>query len=660
MSDFLWMTKSKQNKYTFPLDVFLVSGDHHRLSSATTPIKEFDSVDFSLTTPTSALKQQSFSAVDFVNEYRSRVDSLDTLLEELQEFKDYLKEETISIIHKEYSSFIEFSSKLNTITVDQVTTSMPSLIQQMKEFESFIHNLMSKCEKELLVKRRATQKEYISKKLLEIYQLVKFNIFLKLNSEKEKVDSNSTDFGSEDCIFSSIADHLKFCTNTLKQIEGTLLELSEENISTHTNMEKQHMVVLFEFYEKVDALLKDAENLYLGQLSSSFLYFLKLNGQTGKQEELYHVGLLKILDCMESLYLFGNVGLIEDRLAISIVNPLLDSIFTKECITQCKNNPEINVKTLLYDTINTKLALVMDPILEINNIGEGSSPFTTTIMADYMISQDDNHLHTFIKRYNFINNSVLQPVISKLHSDQCKFLFEYRNTKTFHTMFLTQKQFTDDFCKRFVSRHEMDLFTYTLHTVIKTKWQTKIYFALVKQQAVKEFEAALSQQVQSNQQEVSLENACDLRLKGVMDKMIDLVKNSLFNPSSTFLPELTQDFLTLYIQTTSRFQKWLLEQYIPQLLTVCKNLSQDGSATPGYLCSLISKLVDLETTITNIDGSIFLTKQEEVLRLVKHSYQSRITLLDHKKEASPVFLILIDKIKSLLRDKLQKDPTISG
>ncbi|KAG2387414.1 hypothetical protein C9374_001746 [Naegleria lovaniensis] len=663
MTEFLWAVKSKQNKYTFPLDVFVFgsapssssersfSEPSHTTSSIKQDVDHTRSKDSMIPTPTTPTNGDSrtFSAIDFVNEYRSRVDSLDTLLEELQEFKEFLKEETISIIHKEYSSFIEFSRKLNTITIDQMNSSMPTLIHQMKEFENFIYNLISKCEKELHSKKRASQKEFISKKLLEIFTLLKSNLIPKLQLEAEKQSVANHEFSEDDLIFSSMADHVKQCSESMKQIEVILLELSEENISENI-LEKQHMAALFEFYEKVDVALKQTEQLFLDQVCSTFIFFIKINSKTLARSN-YNISLLKILDCMEGCYLFNNKRLLEQCLEQELINPLLDTIASKENLLQCKNNPEQHVKVLLYDNILQQVGNAIDPLLDILFSLERKSNIEELIQTGYTDAGIDTgpYIRKIVTSFKFITASVFQPISNRLQSDPCKFLYEYRNVKTFHFMFQGQKRFINEFKQKFVPKHETNTFTTAVKTLLLKKWQTKIYFALVKQQVVKDFESIISQKATSSSKDnINSESI----FTAITDKLVDLILNTIFNPDTTFLDEMSEDFILLFIQLISRYRKWLLEQLIPSMIQTSKNTTQEDELL-SRLCTLAKRLVGV---VDRLSGSIRMdifssTRTPQIKELLYNSLSERIGITEETEKFSPVFSSLIENIVNILKDK---------
>nr|CAG4715837.1 unnamed protein product [Naegleria fowleri] len=642
MTEFLWAVKSKQNKYTFPLEVFVLAGTP---SSSSLSFGDSNARKEAIM-PSATDDSRTFSAIDFVNEYRSRVDSLDTLLEELQEFKEFLKEETISIIHKEYSSFIEFSRKLNTITIDQMN-SMPTLIHQMKDFENFMYDLKSKCEKELKSKKRASQKEFISKKLLEIYTLLKSNLIPKLQSEQEKRSVANQEFSEDDLIFSSMADHIKQCSESMKQIELILLELSEENISENS-LEKQHLAVLFEFYEKVDLALKQTEQLFLDQVCSTFIYFIKINNKTLPRRN-YEISLLKILDCMEGCYLFNNTRLLEQYLEQELINPLLDTIMNKENLIQCKNNPEQQVKALLYDNILQQVGNAIDPLLDILFSFERKSNILELIHSSYISNATESYVRKIVSSFRFITSSVFQSVSNRLQSDPCKFLYEYRNVKTFHFMFKEQKRFINDFKQQNVPQHEENNFNIAVKSLLLKKWQTKIYFTLVKQQIVKDFEWIISQKTTSSKDN-NINN--ESKFTSITDKMVDLILNSIFNPDTTFLDEMSEDFVLLFIQLISRYRKWLLEEYIPWMIQSSKQTTQEDELL-SWLCTLAKRLVGLVNRLSSsIRTDIFPNQHaSQIKELISNSLSERIGIIEETETFSPVFSSLIENIVNLLKDK---------
>jgi hypothetical protein len=63
----------------------------------------------------SEFEQENFDAAEFVTSHRPKVENLETLKIELEEFLISLKEEIQTIIHDEYHDFITFSSSLGGI-----------------------------------------------------------------------------------------------------------------------------------------------------------------------------------------------------------------------------------------------------------------------------------------------------------------------------------------------------------------------------------------------------------------------------------------------------------------------------------------------------------------------------------------------------------------
>jgi len=649
MNEFLWWAKTKQSKYTFPLDVFLLPSISESSEMVANSGEKVDD------------GSSSFSAVDFVNEYRSRVDSLDSLLEELQEFKDFLKEETISIIHKEYSSFIEFSRKLNTITIDQVNSSMPNLIHQMKEFESFIHNLIDRCEAELLTKRLASKQEFLSKKLLDLYQLLRHNIIPKLQSEKERISGSN--FSNDDTyIFTPIAEQLDHCSACLKQIGDALLELSEEGAKTESTLQNQHLAVLFEFYEQVEGILKEAEDLFSKQVCATLSYFIK-NNCKNKGSDSYRITLVKLMDCMESCT-NGKTQVLEQYLKDHVVSNALDTILNMDVVLQCKNNPEQFTKTLIYDKIIENLLNLLDPILDIILCMGNRIQYREVLESNFLNIEDEllgekqtpdssNQLHRIVKSYKFATNSILDSIAGHLHSDQCKFLYEYRNVKVFHAMFNQQKAFVEQLIEKFVPNHEAACFREQVQTTLMKKWQTKIYFALVKQQIVKDFESVIAQQ--KNLTQVTLENMCSTQYSNVTDKLNELIVNYIFNPETTYMDELSNDFGLLFIQIITRYQKWIIEHYIPQVSIVSKNLSQTQESISNQYCALVQRLFAFTQNLNN-DIKVETFKGSHAQEIKTALIQSATHRLLFKTEnndiitLSPVLNVIEEKLVMILRE----------
>ncbi len=137
-SPFLWLPPSQQHKYTFPASIFV---------------------------------SDSFSANDFVQEFRSRVDNLDTLKQELAQFHHFLKEETISIIHRDYNAFIEFSGQLESIKdqVDQVKSSLPQVKESMQQFSSLVDTIVTQCSVQQTRVKNAQKKREQATFLLHVH-----------------------------------------------------------------------------------------------------------------------------------------------------------------------------------------------------------------------------------------------------------------------------------------------------------------------------------------------------------------------------------------------------------------------------------------------------------------------------------------------------------
>jgi hypothetical protein len=159
-SKFLWLPPSQQNKYTFPSSVFL---------------------------------DESFSATDFVQEYRSRVDNLETLKQELKQFHHFLREETVSLIHRDYNSFIEFSSQLESIKdqVDQVKISLPQVKESLQQFSQLVDDISTQCSIQQNRVKNAQSKRSIAMYMLNLH--TQLELLGKLLDERDFSCENDGD-----------------------------------------------------------------------------------------------------------------------------------------------------------------------------------------------------------------------------------------------------------------------------------------------------------------------------------------------------------------------------------------------------------------------------------------------------------------------------------
>ncbi|KAL9642010.1 hypothetical protein ABK040_004064 [Willaertia magna] len=641
--------------------------------------------------------KNTFSGIDFVNEYRNRVDSLQTLLSELEDFQSFLKEETITIIHKEYNSFIEFSSQLNNISsnnLDPSTTILPSCLNQLKSFEHVIFNMLEKIKNQLLIKKIANEKKMIGKKLLEIYQQLQNdvkimiqqafeNVFNEKKDQKQIDDNNQKEgtmnndehasemkdfklfnlldnnnelqgllnLGEEDnqamngkeeeqdkkiYWFLYVADILKRTSNSLKEIEKNLLELSElssqlinnnklsgtiidNKINNTKNInDKQHLITLFEMYERVEELLREVEKDFIKKVNEIFIYSIKNNLK------------FYLIDCLEAFSYLNKMELLENQLFLNIVTPTVNEIFKKENLFKCKNNFE-EFTNLIYNKLIEELYIKLLPLLNI-------------ILTENL---QNNNLQNTIIKYNFITNGVLQPIINNLTNDNCKFLYEYRNVKQFHLMFKEQKKFLENLQIKFVPKHETLKFQEYIQLNLMKKWQLKIYFLLVKQNIVKEFENVLLQQ----KQEYSLENNIQGTLAGkwgiVKDRFNDLLMNQIFNVKYVYLNELNYEFILLYIQLVGRFQKWIIEDYLPFMVNSTKQLNNNENMITE-LCLLISKLQQL-IDILNVyfeENKNDIPFKDELIEIVK----TRL-LFDNQLKSSQLLSLIEENIINALSER---------
>ncbi|KAL0485703.1 COG2 [Acrasis kona] len=166
---FLWVPPSQQNKYTFPVQVFM---------------------------------EDTFSASEFVQTFRPQVDHLDSLKQELLQFHSFLREETISIIHREYNSFIEFSGQLESIKeqMDQTT---------MQDFFKLVDGVINQCSEQQKIAKQCRSKQERAVFLLNLdTQLQMLNDTLNKALESKQTESDDIVMCTEQLNY--FKDHLNY------------------------------------------------------------------------------------------------------------------------------------------------------------------------------------------------------------------------------------------------------------------------------------------------------------------------------------------------------------------------------------------------------------------------------------------------------------------
>jgi hypothetical protein len=393
-SPFLWLPPSQQHKYTFPASIFL---------------------------------NDSFSANDFVQEFRSRVDNLDTLKQELAQFHHFLREETVSIIHRDYNSFIEFSGQLESIKdqVEQVKSNLPQVRESIQQFSALVDNVVTQC---MVQQNRVKNAQKKREKAMYL---------LNIRTQLELLEANNiTDQSLHDG---------RTLEDIAKQLQHVRLQLDSRTDLLLQDSNNEHKSILERFYSQCEEQWTNIDSKTQQVLQTLLL--------ETKSEEL-------LTNCLEALSICNKQRDVELLLEAKLMQPIMESI---------------NLQRM--ETISDPQNMIYGPLLE--RIHERFHLLLRITM------REDNYTRL---GFEFLTRTIL-PILCH-HLQECKHLYEYRDVTKFHSQYLAQHDFFLELEQRYITCYpQLEQFRQAecLQTLFR-KWNLKIYFMLIKQKIAVSFE----------------------------------------------------------------------------------------------------------------------------------------------------------------------------
>jgi hypothetical protein len=532
-SSFVWLPASQKTKFSFPVGIFL---------------------------------DQDFNPTTFVTRYRAQVDTLQTLQQECTELYEFLKEHTISLIHSDYNSFIEFSAQLAQLKdqVEQVSQPLPSLNQPLFTFNAYLERVVSQCNTQLSNLENAQLKKKIAQELLLIHSQLKL-------TQSKPIMSNITEQTTQyECME---------CAIQIRDARLVLDRLNTNDIArvSASEQHKAHLEKIVSFYNTCDQLWK--------QIDSTFAYNLQkiFNTLTSAcdNKELVRV-------IIEAFRIIGREESLYSYLTQFWIQPLCDSVFNRN-----RNLTSANVYRSLEQLLCDK---------------KGKWYFLICIVNEWRV----------------LTRVVLPAIVKELCEPKMRHLYEYRDRTKFHENYCDQQQFIksmrqllSDASLETVDLRESDTeFTKAVEP-LEPKWQIKFYFSLIRQHI-----APLVENILTSSTVLDVSKDDDDGFEFAITKAIyTTIMKECFH-SSVFIEALSSEFCELLITILSRLEAFMIH------LGTSPDTSQQFSFTLVRLLFDIQVLrstlqIDLIDRIKNMISIEHIEISESMQKLILHVINTR-------------------------------------
>eukprot|EP01103_Thecamoeba_quadrilineata_P014438 TRINITY_DN4313_c0_g1_i1.p1 TRINITY_DN4313_c0_g1~~TRINITY_DN4313_c0_g1_i1.p1 ORF type:complete len:797 (+),score=180.98 TRINITY_DN4313_c0_g1_i1:25-2415(+) len=480
-----------------------------------------------------AFSKTSFNVDDFISDCRKRV-PLENVVSDLKEYSLFLDNELVELINKDYTDFVNLSTKL--VGIDQVIENLRTPLEKLRKDVLGVHSSIN--ESVIFLREKLNEKRELAKKKACL------QLFLNVNETLQKIENLQLHQSSQ----SSIEEENEAVGNT-HEATSNLIQRAANDFNqllfyVSKTSEFPFTKLLIPRIEAIKRTMKEVlENLLSNGLNlDSNPFGPKTSTSTESEEERENI----IANCLRTYSAMDNTHEAEKFLRMRLIHPYASKVVTLENLEKGKRGSTDGLR----DIYQTLLKFIDNDLKLVLNLTQKK-----------------------VKGYNLIANTVF-PEVKDLINTRLSVIFAAGIPDVFHKNYRETLEFVEGLEERCTRLEEVKALRE--HPSCEDFFRTwnrnlSVYFGIRFGEISKRFESVLSvklpqpnfSQKQEEGESKEFRVKWSQELWGCLERCWS---------SQVFVRELIDRFLSLSLQLVSRYRSAVLSAVTPQ------KSSQSGSA----------------------------------------------------------------------------------